>query len=467
MTGIEDFDRLIDFSAASKKRRPQHDGDDIVTEDSVALQFAAQYGDTLRWCNHTGKWFEWDGIIWRKNERGLAFHWARELVRDMARTASSKTQFVTSKVSFAAGVERFCRCDPVFSVTSEVWDANPWLLGTPTGTVNLKTGELLPALQSTMITKSTAVAPAGMANCPAWLRFLDEATKGDAELIRFLRQWAGYSLTGITSEHALVFVYGPGGNGKSVFVNVLAGILADYGKTAPMETFTASIGDRHPTDIAMLRGARVVTASETEEGRQWAETRIKQMTGGDRLAARFMKKDFFEFVPQFKLTIIGNHKPVLRNVDDAAKRRFNIVPFVHKPPFPDKELDNKLKAEWPGILRWMIDGCLDWQKNGLVKPKSVTDATANYFENQDLFGHWLADACDCEPGNTFKQETTADLFASWKTFATNAGCAFGSNNSFADNMEQRGFSRWRNKHGRGFTGLKLKAGQKAWTSHDS
>jgi putative DNA primase/helicase len=188
----------------------------------------------------------------------------------MAVCEPAKIRYTTSKISFAGGVERFARSDPVFAVTIDVWDTDPWLLGTPAGTVDLRTGELRPARQSELITKATAVATAATANCPTWLRFLEEATKNDAELTRFLQQWAGYSLTGITREHALVFVFGSGGNGKTVFINVLTGIVADYAASAAMETFAASHSDRHPTDLAMLRGARLVTASETEEGRAWA-----------------------------------------------------------------------------------------------------------------------------------------------------------------------------------------------------
>ena len=172
-------------------------------------------------------------------------------------------------------------------------------------------------------------------DCPRWLKFLDETTNGDAGLIRFLQQWCGYALTGITREHALVFVYGPGGNGKTVFLNVVNEILNDYATVAAMDTFTASKTDKHSTDLAMLHGARLVTASETEEGRAWAEARIKQITGGDRVTARFMRQDNFTYVPQFKLMIIGNHKPVLHNVDEAAQRRFHIVPFMIRPETPD------------------------------------------------------------------------------------------------------------------------------------
>jgi putative DNA primase/helicase len=204
------------------------------------------------------------------------------------------------------------------------------LLGTPGGTVDLRTGELRTSRLEDCITKMTSVAPLDEP-CPRWIQFLNEATGKDADLIEFLQQWCGYGLTGLTREHALVFVYGAGGNGKSVFLNVVQTIMKDYAITAAMDTFTASKFDKHSTDLAMLQGARLVTASETEEGRAWAEARIKQMTGGDAITARFMRQDNFTFTPQFKLTIIGNHQPVLHNVDDAAKRRFNIVPFLLKP----------------------------------------------------------------------------------------------------------------------------------------
>jgi putative DNA primase/helicase len=212
----------------------------------------------------------------------------------------------------------------------------------------------VPALPINMITKITAVAPADKASCPLWLHFLDEATGGDPELTRLLQQWFGYCLTGSTQEHALMFIHGDGGNGKSVFLNTVAGIMGDYAVTAPMDAFTISTGDRHPADLAMLRGARLVAASETEQGRSWAESRIKQLTGGDPISARFMCRDWFTFKPSFKLTIVGNHAPMLTSVDDAMRRRINIVPFTHKPAHPDPTLESKLRKERPSILRWAM-----------------------------------------------------------------------------------------------------------------
>jgi putative DNA primase/helicase len=169
-------------------------------------------------------------------------------------------------------------------------------------------------------------------------------------------------LTAATRDHALFFGYGTGANGKSVLLSTVAGILGDCHKTAPIETFIASNVDRHPTDLAMLRGARLVTATETEEGRQWAESRIKSLTGGDRVSARFMRQDFFEYTPQFKLFIAGNHRPGLRSVDEAIRRRFHLIPFAVTIPAEERdgELTEKLKAEWPGILAWIVAGCLNW-----------------------------------------------------------------------------------------------------------
>lgn len=439
-----------------KANRARQAAQEIVTEDSAALLFAKIYRDKLRYCWDTGAWFEWTGTIWQQSKTGQAFNWARSLVRELASSEQDKVRYVTGKTSFAAGVERYCRSDPAFAVTLDVWDADAFLLGTPGGTVELRTGALRASKPSEGLTKSTAVAPAKTADCPRWLAFLDEATGGDHELIRFLQQWAGYSLTADTREHALVFVYGLGGNGKSVFLNALTGILASYAATAAMDTFTASKADKHPTDLAMLRGARLVTASETEEGKAWAESRIKQMTGGDPISARFMRQDFFTFKPNFKLTIIGNHKPVLRNVDDAARRRFNIVPFTRKPAEIDRQLEERLKEEWPGILRWMIDGCLDWLENGLVRPSSVAEATETYFADQDLFGQWLEDVCDVEIGNQHKWETVATLYRSWSAYAKEAGEEPGTMRAFGPNMLRKGLEYKRTKVARGFAGIRIK-----------
>jgi hypothetical protein len=201
--------------------------DDLVTEDSAAEGFVELHGDDLRYCHTRESWFHWNGARWVPDETARAFHYARQLARNLARDQDERRQYITSKVSFASGVERFARSDPRIAVTAKYWDHDPWLLGTPDGTIDLKIGALRASARADGITKTTSVAPVGpeIASCPLWLKFLDEAAGGDQELIRFLQQWSGYCLTGVTREHALLFVYGAGGNGKSVFLNTILSIF--------------------------------------------------------------------------------------------------------------------------------------------------------------------------------------------------------------------------------------------------
>jgi putative DNA primase/helicase len=426
---------------------------ELLTEDSTALAFTDRYRDRLLFDHDLGMWFVWTGTRWEHERTCLAFSWARDLARELAKNMPERMRLIPSKASFAGNVERFARADRAFAVTSDIWDSDGYLLGTPAGTVDLRTGELREAQPDDFITKATAVAPAETAHCPRWIQFLHEATNGDQRLIDFLQQFAGYALTGDIKEHALLFVYGDGGNGKGVLLNTIASVMADYAVAAAMETFVSSSTDKHPTDLAMLRGARLVYASETEEGRGWAESRIKQMTGGDRIRARFMRQDFFEYLPQFKLLLIGNHQPNLRNVDDAAKRRFNIVPFPQKPPMPDPDLMTKLHAEWPGILRWLIDGCLAWQRAGLVRPPVVIEATQEYFEAQDTIRHWIEESCETGKGLA---DTSTNLFRSWSTWANANGERPRSAKWFAQALRRLNFKPYRQNKARGFFGIEAK-----------
>jgi putative DNA primase/helicase len=205
--------------------------------------------------------------------------------------------------------------------------------------------------------------------------------------------------------------------------------------------------------VAYLRGARLVTAQETEEGRAWNDVRIKAMTGGDPITARFMRQDFFTFDPTFKILIAGNHKPAIRVVDHAIRRRFKIVPFTNKPKHKDTKLTEKLKAEWPGILRWAIDGCLEWQRQGLNPPEIVSNTTNEYFAEQNTFARWLEECCDIGP---YKQDSHANLFRSWKKWAEADGEHAGSGKAFTDRLLKAlgdACSRARGKSTRGFRGV--------------
>lgn len=408
------------------------DGDVELTEDAIAEEFARLQKDRLRFDHDAGKWFVWRDTHWEKNKTELAFDFARRLCREhrqgQSRMASKKA---------AEGVEHMARRDQRLVATSDTWDGDPMLLSTLGGTIELETGKVREPRPTDYITKRTTVEPSPPGTpCPTFMKFLAEATANDAGLQRLLQQYAGYCLTGVTKEQVLLFIYGPGGNGKSVLQTVIADILGDYAKTAAMETFAYTKNQRHLTEIAMLRGARFVGVSETEKGQQWSEARINQLTGGDRVTANFMRQDHFTFHPEFKLLIVGNHKPQLGTVNDAARRRFIIVPFLHKPTKPDKALGDKLRKEYPAILRWMIDGCLDWRKNGLVMPAVVTEATDEYFEEQDLFGRWITECCECGPD---KKAQSSALYASWKEFSTENGEQPGPSKAFASTLKQRGF----------------------------
>ena len=421
-----------------------------LTEDLLALAFTSRYEEKFSYCHDTGAWFCWNGQCWQKDKTRVPMHAMRELCREM----NPQRKAILGKVVTASGALKFAACDPKMAVTADGWDTDPMLIGTPGGVVDLRTGILSQSNPALRITKLSGVAPSENVECPKWLHFLDEATDGDKDLQRFMQQVAGYCLTGDTREHALFFIYGPGGNGKSVFLNILTAIMAEYATTSAMTTFTASNFDQHPTDLAMLKGARLVSVSETDDGRAWAESRIKQLTGGDKITARFMRQDFFEFVPQFKLLIVGNHQPILRNVDAAARRRFNIIPFVHTPSNPDTELESKLKAELPGIMRWAIQGCLDWQANGLVRPAVVLAATEEYFESQDLFGRWFEEKCDISDKTAFTE--TSDLYASWSTYAHQNGEESGAISRFGPMIGKMGFPKERIKQKRGFRGVALR-----------
>ena len=292
--------------------------------------------------------------------------------------------------------------------------------------------------------------------CPTWTEFLKRITCGDDELRAYLQRVFGYVLTGSTKEHALFFLYGSGANGKSVFIGVLAGILNTYHRTAAMQTFIVSSSEQHPTDLAGLVGSRAVTASETERGRTWDENKIKTITGGDEVSARFMRGDFFEYVPQFKIIIAGNNKPKLKSTDEAIRRRFNLIPFLATIPPEERDLDlgEKLRAEYPGILRWAVEGCLEWQRIGLDPPAVVRAATDEYIKSQNVVSNWIDERCDAAYG---LRALSNDLYADFKSWAHNCGEEGLKQADFNKALEELGYSKRPTKIGKVWDGLKLRA----------
>jgi P4 family phage/plasmid primase-like protien len=355
------------------------------TEDALALTYAERHAADSRYVAAWSRWLVYDGARWNFDATLQAFDRARAICREVAPECGKPAAVMTAKT--VSAVVQLARSDRRLAAAAEQWDENHLQLVTagdgdmvPAATYDLATGLARAPDPLDYMTKTTvcSAAPRGTPH-PQWSAFLDRITAGNAELQGFLQRYVGYCCTGLTTEHTFVFAYGTGANGKSTFINTIARIFGDYATVADMGTFIASNTERHPTDLAKLRGARLVVAQETQRGRRWDESKIKALTGGDRLTARFMRQDFFDFVPTFKLFICGNHKPRLSSVDEAMRRRLLLVPFtVRIPPGErDPDLAEKLWGERAAILRWCLDGCLQWQRTDSRHPPAYATRPTN------------------------------------------------------------------------------------------
>jgi putative DNA primase/helicase len=414
-----------------EKKQPQAKLNMEPSDNLLAERFVSLYKDKIRYVHLWKKWLIWTGTHWMRDERGTVFDAIRRCnlasgVRSVAKTRN---------------VEAFAQSFQNVSVDTKIWNRDHFLLGTPSGTVDLRTGELRPADPQDYITMITAIAPASIADettCPRWLQFMDEINANDAERARFEQQWSGYSLTGDTREQCLLFICGPGGNGKGIRCQITFHLLGDYAHMAAIDLFLVTYGDKHSTSLAALYGKRIVIASETQEGRTWDINLIKQLTGGDPITARFMRCDDFTFIPEAKLYISSNHQPKLPSVGVAEKRRFNLKKYDFQPAQVDFQLLDKLKKEGGGILRWMIDGCLDWQKNGLIRPDSVVRDTDEYMQQQDDFDNWLKDCAELDRRpNTSVGEPTSKLFASWRAWAEARNLRVGREGELVEKLKSR------------------------------
>ncbi len=448
---------VVSIAAERKKRQQKKttdndDDNDIKPkkapkkgDDELALEFATRHSDNLRYVASRGVWLHWDGCKWAEDTTRYALNCVRDTLREMLLVAATTPNAANLSAGTILSVEKLATSDRRIAASMEIFDADPWILNTPDGIIDLKTGKITKSDPTRHCSKATSVAPADILHdeCPRWMAFLNRILKGDQSLIAYMQKLAGYTLTGITTEQQLWFLYGRGRNGKGVFMSTLQSILGDYACTASMETFTETRNENHPTELASLFGARMVLASETSEGRAWAENRVKSLTGGDKIAARFMRQDMFTFTPTFKLWFAGNHKPALRNIDPAMIARFNLVPFlVEIPPEErDPNFADKLQPEWPAILRWAINGCLKWQKEGLKRCSAVTQESEGYIADEDSFSQWITACCKIGKDEVTSDhaEETAALFESWKTWADHTREAIGSMKKFKGRMDGKGF----------------------------
>ncbi|CAG1010435.1 hypothetical protein PHYC_03850 [Phycisphaerales bacterium] len=397
---------LIDSSQASEASDPDHRP---CTDLGNAERFADRWAGTVRYCHRTGKWLVWDGCRWKEDSQGTPRRLAGEVARSILREAAKCEDETLRKAlrGWAMTSEDRRRIDamvelaksqPSVVITPEQLDADPWLFNVRNGTIDLRTGKIRQHRREDFITKMAPVRYDPEAKCPLFDAFLLRIFAGRVPLIRYVQRWHGYCLTADISEQILPVYYGEGANGKSVLMDTMAGLMGDYTSDAPPQLLTESRQREHPTEIADLMGKRLVVASETEEGATFRLQLVKRLTGDATLKARHMRQDYFEFPRTHKLVLITNNTPRVRENSEAVWRRLRLVPFdvVIPEAERDKKLLQKLRAEWPGILAWLVRGCLDWQREGLGEAEDVTRATGAYRDGEDQVGRFIGECCQID-----------------------------------------------------------------------
>jgi P4 family phage/plasmid primase-like protien len=430
------------------------------TDLGNAERLVYRHGQNIRYSKVFGKWYIWDGKRWNEDKTDKMKQLAKDTVRNIYKEAYEEEDADKRKAlsEHAMRSESRARIEAMISlaqsevpVLPEDMDRDIWLFNCQNGVIDLRTGELLSHKREYMMTKISPVAYDPNAECPTWIKFLEDIMQDENgnikyELIDFLQKAIGYSLTGDTSEQVVFFLYGTGRNGKSTFVNTIKEIFGDYGKQTNADTFTVKRSDRINNDIAALKGARFVAATESEEGARLAESLMKQVTGGDPIAARFLHQEWFEYVPQYKIFFTTNHKPVIRGGDEGIWRRIRLIPFTVTIPLEklDKDLPQKLRAEMPGILRWAVEGCLKWQQEGLGNPREVQEATQGYKEEMDTLGNFIKENCVILPS---AKCTVSELYKRYSEWCEDNGEYVLSRTKFNRKIEERGFKKERSTGG--------------------
>jgi putative DNA primase/helicase len=433
-----------------------------------ARLFVHLHGSHVRYCERLGGWFHYGRNRWVRAECGEVDRLAKETVRHLYGLAATEADETRRREmakhatrSEAAGkigaMLDLAKTEEGIVVAPETFDADPWLLSAENGTVDLRTGVAREHQPGDLLIN---IAGASIGHDPhpiTWERFLRDATGGDLELQGFLRRFAGYSATGITREQCLVFLYGPEAAGKSTFLRAIDAALGSYARTAEIATFLLSRREAIRNDLAALAGARAVFATEPEEGQTWDEGLIKLLTGEDRIRARFLFRESFEFGPTFKLWIAGNHRPRVRSSGGALWRRVHVVPFTRTVPEKqrDPHLFEKLREELPGILAWIIEGCLEWQRDGLRPPASVRAATAEYRTAEDALAPFIEDCCIVEPQ---AKSSAGDLYKGYSAWCGANGERPIGKRGFGLRLDEKGLDSCRGTRGtRYWLGIRLRS----------
>lgn len=454
-------------------------GDPDLSHDQLALDLGrAGWNRDALYCAPLGGWLLWRGQHWEVEPGMRPMAIVRSFLRTKARLlaewaarraakldpkegeklkawAATQAKALRQDANIAA-VERLARSNVKSLAEADQFDADDWLLGTPGGTVELRTGELREAQRADFITMRTSVTPAAPGTRPeAWLRFLDEVFSDDPAMPGFIQRLAGYALTGSTREHRLFLFHGSGRNGKGTLLGTLQRIMGDYARGIPTATLLEAKSPQHASPLARLRGARLVRGAELPVGQAWNESLVKQMTGGDTITANLMRQDAFDFAPKFTLIVDANTRPRIRTTDVAMRSRMTLIPF--KATFAGREdrgLPARLEAEGPAILRWAIEGAVDWQRGGLGIPATVEAASREYLDSEDSLADFLADETEAVPGG---RVTVDALYNRYRTWAADQGMNPATKRAFGDMVVERKFERTKLTGGtRGFTGLRLR-----------
>lgn len=466
---------------ADPKAEEQHQAEEQrQAEDEIhntdlgnAKRLVGQHGEDLRYSAGLG-WLIWDHNRWVQDE-------TQEVMRRAKKTALSLYAGIPEVkdkedreelISWARQSEsrpklesmiKLAESEKGIPVRDDQLDADRFLLNVLNGVVDLRSGTLKKHQREWLLTKLVPIEYNPKATCPTFLDFLHTVLNGNEELVAFVQRAVGYTLTGDVSEQCLLFLYGMGANGKSTLLNVLLALLGDYATQAAPGLLLDRRTDKHTTDIAELRGKRLVVATEIGEGKRLAEELVKQMTGGDRMKGRFMRCNNIEFNPEFKIWLSANHKPTIRGTDHAIWRRIPLIPFevtftddAEDPRFrKDPHLLGKLLEELPGILAWAVQGCLDWQKQGgLNAPEAVRKATAAYRAEMDVLGEFLDDHCTLSDKCKVKAAT---LYAEYSTWMAEAGEKPITSTAFSLRLQERGIKPHRDRTSRWYLGIGLVA----------
>ncbi|WP_168206581.1 phage/plasmid primase, P4 family [Lacipirellula limnantheis] len=426
---------------------------DTCTDVANARRFSAAHGHRIRFVYVWNKWLVFTGARWEFDVSGAVMRAAKDVADGIYKEAATcedhdeqealvkwaKTSH--SRTRLDAMIELAKSEEPI-PASHESFDADPWLLNCVNGTVDLRSGSLHPHAACDMLSKSTGVEyPVEAGDEPVlWLEFLEKIFRGDVELIGFVQRLMGSALPGEVIEHLLAIFYGGGANGKSVLIETILASLGEYAMKAPAGLLMASRGERHPTELADLFGKRLVAITETGDGQRLDERLVKETSGGDTIRARRMREDFWQFKPSHLSVLVTNHKPVVRGTDNGIWRRLRLVPFTVTIPEAqqDKRLPTKLLNERGAILRWMVQGCVEWQRSGLQAPPQVMAATEEYRGESDTFGQWFDEHLKAEPSLGYMASVKASAaFASYKAWCEEIGERNLSNRRFGERMAER------------------------------